>query len=428
MSQANASELGNAGTAPGFKLWRLFKRGASVSGQGGRQTVDLSERIDQLLGLRLREFTMPADLLAIYHMQARSGTHRMMIAWCIAVGLLNMPCALFDVFLIAPQHRLCVLTFRLLITTLFMGSAILIQKRAIKGFEDFAILVACLSTVTCAGFAGLYNPGQGLLEHYLVNAIVIVFTCLMFIQMDQRTANMLVAGSLTIMFAFLVASGWHHVAEKLQTGMFYFFVMMALARARQVNDIYRHRMFLMNTREELRGLAAVERNQQLSSIAYLDPLTGVPNRRYFEEQCESVAATIADQLPVSLCMFDLDSFKSLNDQLGHLQGDACLRVVARAIYNSRRSAGDILARYGGEEFILLLPNTDTTTAVSIADRIREAILDLKQPNPGTATGFVTVSVGVSTVTSGPLDIQAMVKTSDVALYRAKASGRNQVCI
>lgn len=77
MSQANASELGNAGTAPGFKLWRLFKRGASVSGQGGRQTVDLSERIDQLLGLRLREFTMPADLLAIYHMQARSGTHRM---------------------------------------------------------------------------------------------------------------------------------------------------------------------------------------------------------------------------------------------------------------------------------------------------------------------------------------------------------------
>jgi diguanylate cyclase (GGDEF)-like protein len=125
-------------------------------------------------------------------------------------------------------------------------------------------------------------------------------------------------------------------------------------------------------------------------------------------------------------MIDIDHFKTLNDTLGHLQGDRCLKLVAAAIRNNLRSPADVVARFGGEEFVILLQNTDLNAASEVAERIRRAILDLAHPNPDAPGGIVTASVGIAELKSAPLVIQTLLDTADHALYRAKQSGRNRV--
>jgi diguanylate cyclase (GGDEF)-like protein len=136
--------------------------------------------------------------------------------------------------------------------------------------------------------------------------------------------------------------------------------------------------------------------------------------------------TSKNLFPLALCMVDLDHFKGLNDSLGHLQGDRCLRVVAAAIKNTLRSESDILARFGGEEFILLLPRTSLSDARDVAERVREAIYNLRHPNPGSEARIVTASFGIAGTAGPPLRIEELIRQADAALYRAKAEGRNCV--
>jgi diguanylate cyclase (GGDEF)-like protein len=193
-----------------------------------------------------------------------------------------------------------------------------------------------------------------------------------------------------------------------------------------VQNLHQHRAFLLQSREELRTNEANKRSELLSNIAYTDRLTDIPNRRYFDEIVETLHAQSGDTLPLSLCLIDIDHFKQLNDQLGHLQGDRCLRLVAACLHHNMRDKNDVLARYGGEEFVILLPGTTAEQAWVIADRMRHAIMELNHPNPGTASGVVTVSMGLATAEEGPLQIEFLLREADEALYRAKANGRNKV--
>jgi diguanylate cyclase (GGDEF)-like protein len=126
-------------------------------------------------------------------------------------------------------------------------------------------------------------------------------------------------------------------------------------------------------------------------------------------------------------MIDIDHFKRLNDSLGHLQGDRCLRLIANTIRHNLRGK-DIVVRYGGEEFVLVLPGTDAERAAEIAGRIRVAIAGLEHQNPGSPHRIVTASIGVAMVESHPVNIEALIERADAALYRAKNDGRNTVCV
>jgi diguanylate cyclase (GGDEF)-like protein len=125
-------------------------------------------------------------------------------------------------------------------------------------------------------------------------------------------------------------------------------------------------------------------------------------------------------------MIDIDYFKRLNDNLGHLQGDHCLRVIAGTIRHNLRGKTDILVRYGGEEFLLMLPGTDIERATEIAERVRAAVAGLRHPNPGSPLGIVTASIGITAVSAHPINIESLIESADVALYRAKSSGRNRL--
>jgi diguanylate cyclase (GGDEF)-like protein/PAS domain S-box-containing protein len=171
-------------------------------------------------------------------------------------------------------------------------------------------------------------------------------------------------------------------------------------------------------------------NRKLASMAWKDGLTGLGNRRRFDqlladgwEQCRLA------QSPLSVIMVDVDHFKRYNDQYGHQEGDQCLLVVARTIAGCLRREQDCAARYGGEEFGLVLPGVGATGADEVAERIRQGLQQLELPHAGSPLGVVTVSVGTATcVPTGDGRPEDLVNAADRALYGSKAEGRNRVTI
>jgi diguanylate cyclase (GGDEF)-like protein len=171
-----------------------------------------------------------------------------------------------------------------------------------------------------------------------------------------------------------------------------------------------------------------EANRTLEQQATIDVLTGIGNRRSFDlvldQECRRHVRT---QSPLSVLMLDVDLFKQFNDELGHLAGDDCLRSIAQAIGGCLRRPADFVARYGGEEFAVILPDTDEISSFQMAETIRCRIQGLKIPHPGSAVcASVTVSIGLSTsVPHRNTWYLDLVHDADIALYRAKAKGRNQ---
>lgn len=171
------------------------------------------------------------------------------------------------------------------------------------------------------------------------------------------------------------------------------------------------------------ALARAYSHRAAEAQASTDALTGLPNRRYFEEIVSLLAKRRRAGDAVGILMVDIDKFKVLNDTHGHATGDEVLRAVAGAIVAAVRE-DDVPARFGGEEFVVLLRNPDPGVAVEVGERIRAAVRGLDLARLG--VGRVSVSVGVA-VADGPDEpIEALIETADQALYRAKRAGRDRV--
>jgi diguanylate cyclase (GGDEF)-like protein len=170
--------------------------------------------------------------------------------------------------------------------------------------------------------------------------------------------------------------------------------------------------------------------ERLEVMANTDPLTGLSNRRAFEEAlAREWLRCIRSRHAVSLLMLDADCFKLFNDRYGHPAGDRVLQQVARCIEAGVRRPADTCARYGGEEFIVLLPETDIQGAAVVAERIRGGFASLDIPHADSPHGRATVSVGVAMAWPSPGEAAAMlVQQVDLALYQAKATGRNRVVL
>lgn len=167
-----------------------------------------------------------------------------------------------------------------------------------------------------------------------------------------------------------------------------------------------------------RGLVEALRQQ-----AVTDPLTGLYNRRYLNREAPLLLEQAsASQKPLSLILLDLDHFKKINDEHGHLTGDHVLRIAASRMRAAVRPE-DKVCRYGGEEFLVLLPDTGVELAVSIAERIRMRLADPVHEPPGMR---LTASAGVSTIKTAETGINPALRRADQALYAAKSSGRNCV--
>jgi diguanylate cyclase (GGDEF)-like protein len=170
-------------------------------------------------------------------------------------------------------------------------------------------------------------------------------------------------------------------------------------------------------------------NVELTRVAAVDGLTGVANRRYFDDRYRAEwRRSKREAESVALMMIDIDHFKGFNDHYGHLAGDECIRAVAQAIAAVAKRPGDVVARYGGEEFAVILPRTAIEGAVEVAERIRRIVFERAIPHMASnAAPVVTVSIGVGSIVPQRDDVpNLLIEAADKALYRAKRSGRNRV--
>jgi diguanylate cyclase (GGDEF)-like protein len=196
-------------------------------------------------------------------------------------------------------------------------------------------------------------------------------------------------------------------------------------RVRRIKALNERLQTLVNERTASLELA----NQELQRRATVDSLTGVANRRRFDEALdEEWRRAIRARLPMSCIMVDIDHFHDFNDRYGHPAGDECLRRVAEVLRGAVSRPGDLVARYGGEEFVIIMPGSPLAGARQVAEALRARVEALQIPHAASATlPVVTVSVGVATMQAErERDTQAVVELADRALYRAKHEGRNRV--
>jgi len=202
------------------------------------------------------------------------------------------------------------------------------------------------------------------------------------------------------------------------------------------------RMVRMKLQVVQHGKQLERMNAELSRLARFDALTGVANRRHFDERLSQEFARAArEKSPLSLLMIDVDHFKRFNDLHGHQAGDAALSKIAQAITASLRRPADLVARYGGEEFAVILPGTTTEGAIERAEAIRKKVETLEITRPGTSIIHrITISVGTASVTptevpstspgsSSSMSLPSptkLIAAADSALYRTKNDGRNRV--
>jgi len=171
-------------------------------------------------------------------------------------------------------------------------------------------------------------------------------------------------------------------------------------------------------------------NLRLGELSLTDSLTGLGNRRRFDEglQAESVHARRTGK-PLALLIADVDYFKHYNDCYGHQGGDDCLLQVAQVLQGQSKRAADLVARYGGEEFAVIASGTHREGALQLGEALCRAVAELALPHVQSPHGRVTISIGAAVLMPGDeLEPRTLIRLADVALYRAKSEGRNRVCL
>ncbi len=175
-------------------------------------------------------------------------------------------------------------------------------------------------------------------------------------------------------------------------------------------------------------LDIARQRRQLAWSAAVDPLTGLANRRHFDDALERAwRRCLRSREPLSVAIVDVDHFKLYNDHYGHAAGDDALRAVAACLDGAMRRPYDLAARYGGEEFVLVMPSTDATAAACIAEAARARVEAAGLAHARSACGVVTLSVGGATIVpESEGGMRSVVEAADQALYQAKRTGRNRI--
>jgi len=195
---------------------------------------------------------------------------------------------------------------------------------------------------------------------------------------------------------------------------------------RQIEDAYEEKNTALTKLQQLheeiesKQVELMRVNRHLLEMSNTDKLTGIPNRRLFQEKLEEFVARYETKgKDFSLCLLDIDFFKKVNDTYGHPVGDIVLKKLAALIVEKARSQ-DIVARYGGEEFAVILPDCGIEESLQIAERLNKAVEEAPWPE----TGGLTISLGVATYSEGDT-IDSIVEEADQALYASKQNGRNR---
>ena len=296
------------------------------------------------------------------------------------------------------------------------------SRRTVVWLSSTAVLTAIGAQILLAVIAG-----QPFADRYLMG-VVFAFSILHLVMPAthrQIIVHAIIVGVLVSVTAWACkAGGTASIVDRLEVLLPALVVVAAVGAL-----IMRHgrrRAVLMDLRSTLQADALEHANRSLAQLLRQDTLTGVFNRRYFDETMDRLwRETEAAGRPLGLILLDVDRFKSFNDRQGHQAGDTCLKEVALCLATSLRESDYVVARYGGEEFAVILPGVNAVEAYAIGERLRRSVEGLAWPHP--AGGIVTVSVGTTAcVPDAGRRHYALVDAADSALYASKEAGRNCV--
>ncbi len=321
-------------------------------------------------------------------------------------------------FLLLPRTAMLALTLHLgLITPAILLVGWLYRKINSQLLREVAAAIVPFMMVAQIMFIYSLNRGE-IADHYQYLAIMIVI----YSNVNQRLSFRVALGLtlvLTAVYLAVLLPGHSPFVTKFIGAVLVVSAgyLSLMANRRMEQDV--RQIFLTRLRDQLRREGA-------ETVAKRDALTGLSNRRQLDETVNKIWAKGEGDAPVAVVMIDIDHFKPFNDRYGHVAGDTCLKRVAGAIATELRNTDDVAVRYGGEEFLVLMPQTDQSTAVRIAERIRRHIEKLAIPHEFGGYGVVTVSVGVIAGPTAAHGFAELVAGADAALYAAKRDGRNQV--
>lgn len=319
-----------------------------------------------MTGVLSQSLFLSSIFLIMHGLQVRVGEARFALRWRLGIWLATVACTAW--LLGQPEAKWVLFPVRLSMRLALTGFALYALYRHLDQWIDFVVFAAVsLKTVFIFGFASLVIYFAAVSEATLM-------TPQMRTSSEVISNVVAVAFGITLLFAF-----------------------------------------------------AVDLMREYRAAAMIDSLTNLANRRQFDLSLRQHWRDLAGrQQPLSMLLIDADMFKAYNDTYGHAAGDRCLVRIADAIRASLRQQGDSCARLGGEEFAVLLPNTDSSRAVSVAERLREGVQSAGLPHRVSPYGVVTVSIGVATIIPGKDVSQVLYEAADAALYRAKDGGRNRV--
>jgi diguanylate cyclase (GGDEF)-like protein len=294
-----------------------------------------------------------------------------------------------------------------------------------RWFGACAAFVPFMASALCAVEIHFIPSASSVAYAYGAPLCALSLQCL---HLSPKQASWAVVGSAAVYI--LALAMWSAVpAAQMPLLMMDDFAMAFLALLMCVRmDLRDRRAFLLRGQAEIGRVKLAGQNVRLAKLSSVDALTGVANRRSFDETLSALLPA-GERRPreVSLVIFDVDHFKKYNDAVGHVLGDDCLRTVAQAAASCVREGVDSLARYGGEEFAIILPDTTLDVACVVAECVRQAIVDRALPHPGLGgDACVSVSLGVAAALANEGRAAALIEAADRCLYAAKRKGRNRV--
>lgn len=391
---------------------------------------DLRNDFDQLLQQRRWLDPIPAELQQAYRAQRLEEFNRLVRLWG---PLLPISFIAFQAFTLVfytselhgPDLSLLLWTEGVTGAVLMLGLAVAHQPAWRPSYERWIpwALGLILSVKVVAGFQ-LASTLLAINQVYITLLVVLIGTLSLQLPMWACVKGCVLGG-----LPFL-ALPW---ISKLHYGLLFFghylltaAVVMFVVAMREDKD---RMMFLQSMRFNRERQEVQRLNVELADLARKDGLTGLANRRVFDEALQGEWDRARRQrASLALLMIDVDHFKRYNDRYGHPAGDHCLSEIAAAIGGVVRRPGDLAARYGGEEFVILLPGTNDDGACELAARLMDKVDALRLPHEASLTApFVTVSIGVAVcVPLGAMNAQSLTDAADAALYDAKAAGRHTV--
>lgn len=409
--------------------------GGELPGEGDPNTAPVLEQItrdpilmsevEQLLAGRTRDIRLKGKLAQAYRQRTWRQTAKIIRAWMIWVAILNVFLFGLNLLLLPLETALATLVP----SAVLMPAAFLVafiwrkpHSQRVLGTTLLTGMLLILLSVCGVGIAS----GGALLDRYLHIMLFVAITGVIIfsIPIAQTIAIAVTAMALYVILQLSIpgASIW-----KVLSGFFFFASgMTATVVARRTMNILAYKSFLLELRDRQHMAELALTNKRLERLSRTDGLTGAANRHFLGERLEELAR---QGRHVAVLMCDIDHFKALNDELGHLEGDRCLAEVARIIMKCTRSQEDSVARYGGEEFLVLLPDASEAEAIVIAERIRDAVAAAALPNPGSSVKpTVTLSIGlaVGELRNAWRAAEAVQKRADAALYVAKRDGRDRI--